>query len=68
MRWGGNPPKFGQHRHRSGFLWLPKTIQGETRWLEFADWQETYQVDFRSMGYGVCVKVGIWAPTCWLDH
>lgn len=29
-------------REREGFLWLPATVHGETRWLEFARWREQY--------------------------
>jgi hypothetical protein len=35
-------PTNGQKRHRKGFLWLPKTIQSEKRWLEYAEWTEEY--------------------------
>jgi hypothetical protein len=33
-----------------GFLFLPKTIQGETRWLTFAAWEECYYYGFLSSG------------------
>jgi hypothetical protein len=43
MRWATKRrPLDGQFRLRSRFLWAPKTIEGETRWLEFADWWERY--------------------------
>lgn len=29
-------------RTRSGFLWFPKKVNGETRWLEKANWIEVY--------------------------
>jgi hypothetical protein len=29
----------GEKRIRSGFLFIPKTIGGETRWLETATWE-----------------------------
>jgi hypothetical protein len=32
--------KVGDERRRKGFLLLPKTIAGETRWLEWAEWVE----------------------------
>jgi hypothetical protein len=33
MRFYGEP-KLGEKRHRTGFLFLPKKIGNETRWLE----------------------------------
>ncbi len=30
----------GDCRQRAGFLWLPKEINDEIRWLEFAFWTE----------------------------
>lgn len=35
-------PKDGARRRRGAFLFLPKQIAGETRWLEFAKWIEVY--------------------------
>lgn len=40
MRWVEH--QIGDKRVSSGFLWLPKTIDGETRWLEKATWKEEY--------------------------
>ena len=45
MRWikrAPPQPKIGEHRSVSGFLWTPKTIGDETRWLERASWTEQY--------------------------
>ena len=36
----------GTTRIRSGFLFLPKRIYGELRWLEFAKWEERLDSDF----------------------
>jgi len=33
-------PKEGATRVKSGFLWLPKYIKGEWRWLETATWKQ----------------------------
>lgn len=30
----------------SGFLWFPKTINGETRWLERATWKMRVYVSY----------------------
>ena len=48
-------------RHRKGFLLLPKTINNETRWLEFAKWTEIYRC-------GNAPYVGYfsgWELLCW---
>lgn len=42
MKWKHTMPKVGDTRRNSGFLLLPMTIDGETRWLEFATWTEEY--------------------------
>ncbi len=47
-------PCIGEHRVFRQFLWLPLTIAGETRWLEFADVEYRYACLFR---YG-----DIWVP------
>lgn len=33
-------PKDGTKRERGGYLWFPKRIGNETRWLEAAAWEE----------------------------
>jgi len=35
-------PYYGGKRTKCGFLWLPLKIGRETRWLEFARWEEQY--------------------------
>ena len=32
-----------RHRKRDGFLLFPRTIKGETRWLEYAFWMEEWK-------------------------
>jgi hypothetical protein len=41
MKW--IDPKPGDERIVSGFLWLPKTIGGVTRWLERAEWRQEFR-------------------------
>ena len=41
MRWVEN--QIGDRRVSSGFLWLSTTIDGDTRWLESATWEEEYR-------------------------
>lgn len=38
MKWHDGGHLLGSERVRSGFLLLPRTIGGETRWLERASW------------------------------
>lgn len=43
MRFTHKPrPKTFDARHFRRFLWFPKTIGQETRWLEVAEWTEFY--------------------------
>ena len=43
MRWVR--PTDGAVRYKTAFLWYPKTIGVETRWLERARWRECFKVD-----------------------
>jgi hypothetical protein len=42
MRWNSEfrGPYFGDTRVREGFLFFPVTLNDETRWLEWARWEE----------------------------
>jgi len=55
MRWSKEPYRHGTYRRRSGFLFWPKEVDTETRWLEHAKWTERYV-----RGWG-------WASICWED-
>lgn len=33
-------PKEGDTRTKDGFLWLPKKLGNEWRWLEYAKWKQ----------------------------
>ncbi len=55
MRW--REPRDGDTRVRRGFLLFPKTISGETRWLEWARWQERYEASYESW----------WMAVAWVD-
>lgn len=47
MRWRAEPkPKDGEERVISAFLWWPRTIGGETRWLETASWRQWLEACF----------------------
>jgi hypothetical protein len=51
-----------QIRTRKGFLFLPKEIDGLTRWWEYAEWEEKHWSD----GGGMMGSDG-WSPIRWLD-
>lgn len=54
-------PKHGDVRTFSKFLWFPKIIDREFRWLEYASWNEIYVVCNYS-GYSGWDKLG-WNKT-----
>jgi hypothetical protein len=57
MRW--NTPQYGAVRWKHRFLWFPLTIGDETRWLEFAEWEELLLQDY-------CGDLE-WVKDRWLD-
>lgn len=60
MRWfKRSMPKGGDIRTRRRFLWLPLTIDGETRWLERAVWEEIARY---GRGFGLW-----WKPYQFID-
>lgn len=63
MRWRKTQkayPVFRTTRVRCGFLWWPKTIRSETRWLEWTCWREEWSDCLLAPG------VGVWEPTHWM--
>lgn len=55
-------PGWGDRRVRSGFLLWPREINGESRWLEWAEWVESY--DYIWIGSGNRLK---WRTVRWTD-
>jgi hypothetical protein len=51
-------PSEGSVRIKKKFLFFPKRIRGETRWLMVAEWQEKYSD---------CIKSGYWLEDRWLE-
>lgn len=49
-------------RVRSGFLFFPKTINGEVRWLERARWLEKY------VWWSMPIHQTGWVPQYWIDE
>ena len=65
MRWTDpEPPKLGEYRECSGFLWFPRCIDNETRWLEFAAWKQKY-VEKHPNQTGATFKYCKWEDFCW---
>lgn len=43
MRWAQRQePREWERRMRDGFLFRPRVMDGEWRWLERAEWEQTY--------------------------
>jgi hypothetical protein len=59
MRWIKKTWERDQLRERTGFLFFPKTINNETRWLEFARWEE------KQLNYSGTMP--LWSAERWLD-
>lgn len=57
-------PELGDERIRSAFLWLPKAVRDETRWLVHATWRERYV--WTRLGTGREVKA--WRGVEWIDE
>jgi len=79
VRWNKTVrPNVGDTRNKRAFLWLPKSINGVTKWLEFASWEdryytyeECYDID-RYYTYEGCYDIanalcGEWRPVRWLE-
>lgn len=58
MRWKKEKLYLGKKREVEKFLWFPKEIDKEVRWLEKAKWEEAHC--FGSYGNG-------WYPSHWLN-
>lgn len=52
---------WGKERMRQGFLWWPKEIGNDWRWLEDARWVEECRK-------GAFTGKRFWLPLRWLDH
>jgi hypothetical protein len=64
MRIRRNPnPKTGDQRLRKKFLWLPLTLENETRWLEKARVVQTYVEDVEIDMAGCPVPASYWQDT-----
>ena len=67
MRFYSKPsPKGGETRTKSGFLFFPKTIGLETRWLENATWKDRYISYVTLEEYGPVESFG-WDAESWVS-
>lgn len=53
-------PKAGATRQVTKFLWLPLTLESETRWLEVATYTEEWVRNITPMDYDM-----FWQPLYW---
>ena len=59
MRWRNN--QVGDTRIQKKSLIFPKTIGDETRWLEVAEWEETFKYVWNGpLGYPQFTDIGYW--------
>ena len=56
-----NLPKTGDTRVRKGFLFFPRIIEHEMRWLEYAEWVEEWS------GY-LQFGLGCWVAIAWAEE
>ena len=66
MRWRSRQePKLGQERTIKKFLWLPLTLHGETRWLEWSNVVQVRTESFEVSDAGIAFPVDIWEYVRW---
>ena len=66
MKWTEKKrPQHGEIRRRKAFLFLPKKILREVRWLCLAEWYERWH-DAVGSPAGTASKAG-WRPFVWVD-
>ena len=72
MRWKDKPiSKVGDKKIVTKFLWFPKKINRETRWLEKATWEEEYQqiCESEEECYScLCSCLCKWIETKWINY
>lgn len=57
-----HPNHVGSERIRIAFLWFPKKIGGEKRWLEISAWkQKQYYNPYSPTNW-------YWKDKCWIDQ
>jgi hypothetical protein len=51
VKWKPKSYGHGDTRIRQGFLFFPKTVAGETRWLVWAKWEEIFEYTNPTFGW-----------------
>lgn len=59
MKFNRQWPIEGQQRIKTRFLWMPKTINRQTRWLETASWVQRATV---------MPEIYFWVDECWTKN
>lgn len=57
------PHRYGDERIVKKFLWLPKTIGNERRWLEFSKIKQMFEF-YMQFGFCTCKE---WTDLYWVD-
>jgi hypothetical protein len=65
MKWSSKRPKIGDKRTVKKFLFLPKTIKEETRWLEWAIIEQQY---LDSSGDIFVNNCPVWIDINWINR
>lgn len=71
MRWPRQTPKLGSKRTVSKFLWIPREIDGETRWLERARIDQEFKRQSKPVkvdGHEILVDYIDWFNVAWNDE
>ncbi len=69
MKWPVKPdPKEGDLRHKTRFLFFPKTIDRQTRWLELATWAEELRIAKSTTPMGAPYVGAFWIPISWRER
>jgi hypothetical protein len=68
MKWPVKPdPKEGDLRHKTRFLFFPKTIDRQARWLELATWAEECRIVTYRLPKSNWTEL-VWIPISWRER
>ena len=67
MRWDSPKPRLGSSRVVYRFLMLPRTLQGETRWLEYVRIRQYYQNPDNPIPGVPMSSASRWVDTAWVS-
>jgi len=66
LKWYKECPRLGTIRTKTSFLFLPKTIDGVTKWLEKAIWEECFILTSHIPIFKSSEKP-VWVPIKWKE-